>query len=227
MAEINTLGIVEVNRSMLQSADFELNQAGAGSGDYASVSGAQGATDTFYQRPDPWKAVTVRVTDSTYDDNTSTNDPDKMALFTSRCVGAPWVMNKEVGIVQKFSKIHGNKNLATIKNDYAAGSTDAWGVVDGGKGYVAGQTYYANQMLRVCAGERASSSDVFGSVTVGELLAVTVDTVDADGQVLTFTPVSAGSLDRNKDLVLVPLEGAICDADATTIVPSLDYATFE
>ncbi len=74
----NSLGILEV--TLAKAAD---------SGDACNVLAPAGS-DPKTSRLHPWQGLTVRILDHDDDDNTEQDNAEKMAIFHSSCLGAPW-----------------------------------------------------------------------------------------------------------------------------------------
>ena len=74
----NTLGIQERTLSLMGTATDDINKVDP-----------TGAVATI-PRKSPYQPIVVRAIDHEDNDGAETTDPDKMAIFTSAHVGAPW-----------------------------------------------------------------------------------------------------------------------------------------
>lgn len=76
----NTLGIPEVTLAQLSSGAHIINKI--------DTTGAVAGTP----RKSAYQPVVVRVSDHNFNDASATDDPTKMALFTSVAHGHPWII---------------------------------------------------------------------------------------------------------------------------------------
>lgn len=102
---INYVGLPEVTIQMLQAADFPFNNCDLNQWIRKTYNMRPGQyADSYFDiRREAFKPITVRVVDSNFDDPLTRDNLDKMALFTSKGVGQPWVMNKDVATAQKYT----------------------------------------------------------------------------------------------------------------------------
>ena len=122
---INTVGLPEVTIQMLQAADFPFNNCNLNQWIRKTYNMRPGQyADSYFDiRREAHKPITVRVVDSIFDDPLTRDDLDKMALFTSKGVGQPWVMNKDVALAQKYTKTRKGDPCVLVRH-VATGSYD-------------------------------------------------------------------------------------------------------
>lgn len=212
----NTLGILEVNLQELIKPDFPLNQMGEHG---VTVSTAYG--DIPY-RTDPYKPVTVRVRNHINDVGSEQSDTDKMALFTSATVGSPWILNKEVGLVQKH-------NFGIVKTPARFAATVSGGNVVLGNRVEAGLKYDEDTVYTLLPTVDLTNTSILALNQLADVsITINEDSIKQNS-VLTATIDSNTSLNvlKNQQVTLVPKSAVIPHLDVTTLIPLLAYKNYE